>query len=301
MQSSWDVVVIGAGVAGLSAAVTVARGGLRCLCLDRMGPGGLLINLATLSDCPHLAPGSTGPDHVAALTDRALEAGVELGIGEVRALRPGEAWTVETETESFTARAVIIATGLANGRLGIDGELRFEGQGLSHCATCDGPLYAGAEVVVVGSDRWALQEALELAEVAAHVTLVTQDAALDSGEPRTARIAAQPNVTVSSARIVGIRGNEGVEAVVLEQAGKRTDLAARAVFPYIGRRPETGFAGGIVAYDEVMRIRVDENLRTGASCLFAAGDVRAGSAQSVSEAEEDGRRAGNAALQALAG
>lgn len=295
LPSSWDVIVIGAGVAGLAAATAAARGGFRCLCLDRMGPGGLLINLGPLTDCPDLPAGTTGPDHVASLTERALEAGVELGIGEVQALHPGDTWSVVTEEGGHTARAVIIATGLGNGRLGIGDVTRFEGQGLSHCAACDGPLYAGETVVVAGADRWTVQEAIELSHVAGHVTLVTAGAAAD-----TAALAGLGNVAVLPARIVALDGEDGLQTVVVEQDGQRTALPARAVFAYADRRPELGFAEGLVACDADARIRVDESLRAGASLLFAAGDVRAGAVQSVAHAEADGQRAGEAVLRALA-
>lgn len=301
MTNPFDVIVIGAGVAGLTAAATVARGGLRCLCIDRMGPGGVLINLGALVDCPDMPAGTGGPDHVASLTDEAMGAGVELAIGEVQALRPGDMWTVQTEAESFTGRAVIIATGLANGRLGVDGESDFEGQGLSHCAACDGPLYAGAEVMVAGADRWALQEAIELAELAGRTTLVTGAAALDPADLTVRHLMSLPNVEILPARIVGLRGEDGLQSVVLDQRGREAVVPVRGLFVYTHRLPETGFAGNLFERDEGLRIRVDENLRAGASLLYAAGDVRAGAVQSVAEAAADGRRAGQAVLGALAG
>src|SRR5690606_2076633 len=192
----WDVVVIGAGPAGLTAAETVARAGLRCVCIDRMGLGGVLINLGVLSDCSDLPAGTTGPDHIAVLTERAMEAGVEIAIGEVQALRAGDHWTVATEDATYTTRAVIIATGLAPGGGDIEGAARFEGQGLSHCAACDGPLYTGAPVVVTGADRWALQEAIELAEMVGEVTLATGGAVLDATDPRVRRFGELTNLTI---------------------------------------------------------------------------------------------------------
>ncbi|WP_162914698.1 NAD(P)/FAD-dependent oxidoreductase [Desertibaculum subflavum] len=301
MTTSFDAIVIGAGVAGLTAAAIVARGGLRCLCIDRMGPGGLLINLGALVDCPDLPAGTSGPDHVASLTDDAMGAGAELAIGEVQSLRPGDVWTVQTESESFTARAVIVATGLGNGRLGIDDEARFEGQGLSHCAACDGPLYAGADVMVAGADRWALQEAIELAETAGRTTVVTGTATLDTADPRIRHLTSLPNVAVLPGRILGLQGEDGLQSVVLDQGGRQAAVPVRGLFVYTDRRPATDFAGDLVTRDEGLRIRVDENQRAGASLLYAAGDVRAGAVQSVAEAAADGRRAGQAVLGALAG
>ncbi|QQS10979.1 MAG: FAD-dependent oxidoreductase [Rhodospirillales bacterium] len=299
MDQAWDVIVIGAGVAGLSAAETVARGGLRCLCIDKVGPGGVLINLAALHDCPGLAPGTTGPDLVATLTEAATDAGVEMGFGEVTSLGGGGPWTVATDDATHTARAVVVATGLAPGRLGIDDEARFEGKGLSHCAACDGPLYAGQTVVVDGSDKWALQEAVELAETSGHVTLTIGDARLDVADPRTHHVAALLNATIVPGRVVALNGADGLDSVVIERDGRRSTLEARAVFAYAGRRPDLGFAAGALAQDSTSRIAVDEDMRAGAPSLFAAGDARAGASERVAEAIADGRRAGQSVLRAL--
>ena len=301
MTAAWDVVVIGAGPAGLAAAEAVARGGLRCLCIDRMGPGGLLINLGALHDCPELPAGTSGPDHIAALTERALEAGVEIGIGEVQSLQPGAGWTVATDGETYTARAVIIATGLGPGGKEIPGAADYEGRGLSHCAACDGPLYAGAPVVVTGADRWALQEALELAEIADRVTVATGPALPHADEPRARQLAALTNVDMVVGNVVGLTGADGLETVQIDRQGQRSAIPARALFAYSERRPELGFAEGLLTLDPSLRIRVDDARQAGASFLFAAGDVRADAAQSVAAAEEDGRRAAEAALRALAG
>src|SRR5262245_57643301 len=167
---AFDVIVIGAGPAGLSAATAAARAGLKTLCLDKLAPGGTLINLTRLHD---VAEPTDGPQLASQLADAAIEACVEIGFGEVVALSGGDPWTVETaEGERHTCQAVIVATGLNKGRLGIPGEERLEGRGLSHCASCDGPLYADKPVVVAGSDGWALREAEELKAFTTDITVI---------------------------------------------------------------------------------------------------------------------------------
>jgi cation diffusion facilitator CzcD-associated flavoprotein CzcO len=158
MAQDWDVVVVGAGVAGLAAARAAAEAGARICVIDRMGPGGVLMNLPALHDMPG---NPNGMDYASALLDAAMEAGAELAVAEVTALTPG--FAISTDDEAHSAKAVVLAVGLGNGRLGLAEENNYEGQGLSHCAACDGPLYAGARVVVAGHDRWAVQEALDLA------------------------------------------------------------------------------------------------------------------------------------------
>ncbi len=280
----WDVVVIGAGPAGLAAARGVAERGLSCLCLDRLGPGGALMNLGALRHCPDLPPGATGPDLAAQLIEVATEAGAELGFAEVRALRRGDGcWVVETEEEAHTARAVVLATGLAPGRLGVPGEERFEGRGLSHCAACDGPLYRGQPVVVAGDDEWAWLEAEALAAIASAVTLVHE--APPAAPP-------PPGVLPVPGRIAALEGEAGLEAVV---TGDGRRIPARAVFVQTGRAPALTFAAGLVGCDASGHPLVDGAMRAGPAGLYAVGDLRAGSSRRLASALADGLRAAAAA------
>jgi len=203
--ASFDVIVVGAGPAGLTAATGAARAGLKALCLDKLAPGGALINLAELHDVPSYEGGhADGPQIASQLTDEATEAGVELGFGEVVKLTGSGPWTVETaDGEQHTGRAVVIATGLSKGTLGLPEESEYDGRGLSHCASCDGPLYAGRPVVVAGTEGWAPREAAELQVVAGDVTVIGKPAAsLPDG------------VHHLDGRIVALEGADGLESVV---------------------------------------------------------------------------------------
>jgi thioredoxin reductase (NADPH) len=275
MAREWDVVVVGAGVAGLAAAKAAAEAGASVIVIDRMGPGGVLMNLPEL----HGVAGSpAGMDYASTLLDQAMALGAELAIAEVIGLEPG--FTITTDDEPHAAKAVVLAVGLGNGRLGIEGEEAYEGQGLSHCAACDGPLYANQRVVVTGHDRWAVQDALDLAVTAEHVTLVTQD-----GEPdeQAAILGTRPNAAIWHGRVAALTGKEGLESVTVEQNGQASQLPARAIFVQSGRRAPLGFAG---------------DLRTPG--LFLAGDCRPGAEETVAAAEADGARAGAAAAAAFA-
>lgn len=286
MSSSFDVIVVGAGPAGLSAATGAARAGLKALCIDKLAPGGALINLAEL----HEVEGhEDGPQVASRLTDEATEAGVELGFGEVVKLSGAGPWTVETaDGERHTGRAVVIATGLAKGTLGLPEESRFEGLGLSHCASCDGPLYAGRPVVVAGTDGWAPREAAELQVVAGDVTIVGKPAAsLPDG------------VHHLDGRIVALEGGDGIESVVVETGGARKSIPASAVFVYVGQAPAAEFVAETLARDATGHIVVDDGGRTSAVTVFAVGDVRAGARHYLADAIADGQRAGKAVVQAL--
>lgn len=286
MSTSFDVIVVGAGPAGLTAATGAARAGLKALCLDKLAPGGALINLAELHD---VEGHEDGPQIAARLTDEATEAGVELGFGEVVKLSGSGPWTVETaDGERHTGRAVVIATGLAKGTLGLPEESRFEGLGLSHCASCDGPLYAGRPVVVAGTEGWAPREAAELQVVAGDVTVIGKPgASLPDG------------VHHLHGRIVALEGSDGIEAVVVESGGARKTIPASAVFVYIGQSPAAEFLAETLARDATGHIVVDERGRTSAPTAFAVGDVRTGARHYLADAIADGQRAGQAVVRAL--
>jgi thioredoxin reductase (NADPH) len=284
---SFDVVVVGAGPAGLAAATEVARAGLKALCLDKLAPGGALINLTALHDYKE---GADGPQVASQLTDDATAAGVEIGFGEVVRLSGGGPWTVETaEGEHHTGRAVVIATGLGKGRLGLPGEDHYEGRGLSHCASCDGPLYAGLPVIVAGSAGWAPHEARELQAFASEVTVIdTVVAKLPDG------------VRHLDGRIVALAGSDGLQSVVVESGGGRKTVPTSAVFVYVGQSPAAEFAPDSLARDATGHIVVDEEGRTSAATAFAAGDVRAGARHYLADAIADGQRAAQAVVAALA-
>jgi thioredoxin reductase (NADPH) len=285
--SSFDVIVIGAGPAGLTAATGVARAGLKALCLDKLAPGGALINLGTLHDFETAAD---GPTMASQLTDAATEAGVEIGFGEIVRLAGSGPWTAETaEGERHTGRAVVIATGLGKGRLGVPGEDQYDGRGLSHCAICDGPLYAGQPVIVAGAGGWAPHEAEELKAFASEVTVVdTVAAKLPDG------------VHHADGRIVALEGSDGLQSVVIESGGTRKTVPTSAVFVYVGQSPAAEFVPDSLARDAAGHIVVDEGGRTSAATVFAAGDVRAGARHYLADAIADGQRAAQAVVTALA-
>jgi thioredoxin reductase (NADPH) len=210
---SWDVAVVGAGIAGLTAARVAAERGLRVCAWDALSPGGRLVNIGEVVGYPGVT--TTGPDLMAALLDEAMTAGVEIAYGEVTAVQPG--FTVVAD-EQAQARSVVVATGLTDGALDVPGD--WTGRGVATCATCDGPLHAGKPVVVVG-DGWAVQEARELRAFASHVTLVTsEDVEIEGVEVRAGTVAA-------------VHGDAAVSGVTLSDG---TELEAGGVFVYSGTR-----------------------------------------------------------------
>jgi thioredoxin reductase len=273
---AYDLIVIGAGPAGLTAATVAARAGLKALCLDKLAPGGALINLGELHG---FEESSDGPQIASRLTDEATEAGVEIGFGEVVKLSGNGSWTIETaEGEIHTGRAVVIATGLDKGRLGLAEEDRFEGRGLSHCACCDGPLYAGQPVIVAGASQWAPYEAAELKAVASEVTMI--DTGTATPPEGVARL---------DGRIVALQGAEGLQAVVIESGGTRKTVPTSAVFVYAGQSPAAEFVPESLARDATGHIVVEKGVARRRHGVRRDGV--GGRAANLADAIADGQRA----------
>jgi thioredoxin reductase (NADPH) len=223
------------------------------------------------------------------MTDDAVVAGVEIGFGEVTALSGSGPWTVETaDGEKHTARAIVVATGLNKGRLGVPNEDDYEGRGISHCAHCDAPLYAGLPVIVAGAGGWADHEARELVGVASEITMV--DAAAGSGLAEVSHL---------QGRIVGLEGSDGLQSVTVESGGQRKNIPASAVFVYVDQRPAAECLPPSVARDASGHVVVDAEGRTSIPTLFAAGDVRAGARYYLSDAIADGQRVAQSVVAIL--
>lgn len=283
---SHDVIVIGAGPAGLTTATEAARAGLKAFCLDKLAPGGELVNLGELHDFEEMF---NGTDMAARLTDDAVVAGVEIGFGEVTSIAGNGPFTIETaDGERHEGRAIVVATGLNKGKLGVPNEENYEGRGLSHCAICDGPLYAGQPVIVAGATGWAPYEAAALVGIASDVTLLgTPDGSVADG------------IKTRPGRIVGLAGDNGLESVTIENDGARNDVSANAVFVYVGQSPAAEFVPDSLARDATRHIVVDEQGRTSMPLIFAVGDVRAGARHYIADAIADGQKVAKAIVAAL--
>ena len=283
---TYDVIVIGAGPAGLTTATDAARAGLKVFCLDKLAPGGALINLGELHDIEET---SNGPDFASRLTDDATVAGVELGFGEVSGVTGTGPFEIETtDDETYTARAIVVATGLNKGKLGLPNEEEYEGRGISHCAHCDAPLFAGLPVIVAGAGGWADLEAKELVGVASEITVI-------DARPGDALA----DIQRLEGRIVGLEGSNGLDSVIVETAGQRKTIPTSAVFVYVGQSPAAEFLSDSLARDASGHIVVDAEGRTSMPTVFAVGDVRAGARYYLSDAIADGQRAAQSVVSAL--
>lgn len=300
MTRHLDAVVIGAGPAGLTAARVIASSGLSCLLIDKMGPGGQLMNMGEVHEYPAIAPGTTGPDLLSTLLDEAMTSGAELAVDEVTGIDGGTPWRISAAEAPVTATAVIVATGLGAGTTGLDEEPLYEGRGLSHCAICDGPLHVGKRVAVAGAGDWAAQEAIDLAQMAAHVTLVSGDTSgrtLASVTPeRQAKLATLRNLRTVQGRVAALAGIDGLDAVVVATSGASLRIDASGLFVFSDRKPQTDFLGARLATTLSGHIEAGPDQHASAAGIFACGDV-ASPAERIVMAIADGEKAGQNAVR----
>ncbi|MGY1723469.1 FAD-dependent oxidoreductase [Blastococcus sp. SYSU DS0533] len=298
MSTDWDVAVVGAGAAGLTAARVAAGAGLRVVAYDRMAPGGQLVNLTSVHDHPRPGEVVESAAVLSRLVAEAEAAGVTMAFAEVTRVRPGTPARLETSEGAVTAGAVVVATGLGPGRLGLPGEEQLVGRGISTCAGCDGPLFRGRAVAVVGDDEWTAEEALEVAEVAsAVILLVPGEPRWDAGRAR--RLAAAERVEVlTGVRVTALRGEGVLAGVVVATPGGSREFAVDGLFPYVGRRGPGGLVEEVPA-DAAGRLPADGVRATAGTVVLVAGDARSGAVQSVAAAVDDGAAAGEAAVAAL--
>ena len=304
-MSDLDLVVIGAGVAGLTAAIFAARHGLKVAVVERMAPGGQIVNADVIENFPGFPSGIGGHELGPLIAEHAEAAGAELALDAVEAIElAGHDRIVRGAAATWRARAVILAAGSTPRALGIPGEERLRGKGVSHCATCDGPLFAAQDVGVIGGGDSALDEALVLARHAARVMVFHRGANLDAQRALQDRAAATCNIEIClGASVEEILGQAAVTGVRLRTAGapaSRT-LDLRGIFIQVGLEPNTQFLRGMLKLDPMGHIETDIMLRTSVEGIFAAGDIRAHSVAQLAAAAGDGATAALAAFRYLKG
>jgi len=288
-----DILILGAGCAGLAAGLYGARAGKHAVILERQIPGGQAALTAQIENYPGL-PTVDGVTLTRCMAEQAISAGARIVTAKVEAVEPERRW-VRTDGGEYTAGALIIATGAEPRKLGIPGEERFFGRGVSYCATCDGFAYRGREVLVVGGGNSACEEALHLAGIASRVRLLVRrelrcDAAIRS------QLEQRQNIEVLlHTELAEIQGGERIESVVLRdnQTGQQRQLPAQGwgVFIFIGYRPASELFAGKLDMDEQGWVLTDNALATSAAGVFAAGDVRRKELRQIVTAAADGAEA----------
>ncbi len=301
----YDIAIIGAGGAGLTAALYGARARRRTVVFERLITGGQIATTELVENYPGFTEGINGTDFVMNLVAQVERFGAELRYEDVQTITPrqGEPFLVETSEGAYEAHAVIATAGADYNKLGVPGESEFIGRGVSYCATCDAAFFQGEEVVVVGGGDAAFDEALFTTRYASKVWLVHRRETFRASALLQERVFANSKITVVRNCVVEeITGGEMVEAAELRdvQTGETCTLPVGAVFIFIGQTPNSHLLKGLVEMDEGGHAKVDLRMQTKVPGLFVAGDLRTEAARQLVSACGDGATASLAAEAYLA-
>lgn len=290
-QKVYDVVIAGAGPAGMTAAVYTARANMSTLMLERGMPGGQMANTEDIENYPGFES-ILGPDLSNKMFEHAKKFGAEYAYGDITGIVDGFPYkTVKAGNKEYLAKSVIIATGAEHRELGVPGEREFSGRGVSYCAVCDGAFFRGKELVVVGGGDSAVEEAIFLTRFATKVTIVHRRDQFRAQKIIQNRAFDNPKIEVIWNTVVKeIKGETKVGSVLLEnmQTGEQRDFPCEGVFIYVGMDPLTKPFEGLGITNQEGYIVTDEKMKTKLPGIFAAGDVREKLLRQVVTATGDG-------------
>ena len=294
----YDLIIVGGGPTGLTASIYSAREGLDTLIIEQSGIGGQAGSTELIENYPGFPQGVGGAELADQFRAHSERFGVEiLAAQSINGLEPmGDYRIVKTESgDEYTAKSVLLATGTRYRRLGVPGEEDLIGAGIHFCATCDGPLYKGKEMLVVGGGNSGVEEGLFLTKFATKVTILEAGDRLRASHLLQEKAASKaPKVEIKLRHTVQeFRGNGSLSSVVVKdlETGTVEEMSPGAVFIFIGLDPNTGFLQGTVDLDERGFIKTSPTMETNIGGVFAAGDVRSGSTKQVASACGEGATA----------
>lgn len=303
MENIYDVIVVGGGPAGCTAALYAARAGLSVLLLEKLTPGGQMAEAAWIENDPGYPEGIDGLTLGQRMAQAARQAGAEWITGEVLSAEPeGREKTLRTTAGSFSGRTLILAMGAGHRRLGLAGEEALTGRGVAYCAACDAPFYRGKTVAVVGGGSSAAADALLLSRIAARVILIHRRDTLRAEKASQEALFGVKNVTFRwNTAVTALLGSQRLTGLRLRDTdtGAETELPVDGLFVSVGRAPATEFLRGRMTLEEKGYLPADESTETGLPGVFAAGDVRAKPLRQIVTAQSDGATAAHAAAQYL--
>ena len=288
-----DIVIIGAGMAGISAAVYLKRANANFVLLEGNFVGGMLNQLKSVQNYPAME-NTTGSDILIALVDQLRFNEIPVTYGNVQTiLKEEHGFEVVTDVESYETKAVIVATGVAVSNNSIPGEEKFAGQGVSYCATCDGNFFKGTDIAVVGNNNIALEEAIYLANLAGKVYFICPDEELEGDSKLVEKISEYKNIEfIFSAKVQEIVGDDfGVTGIKVSN----NLIPVAGVFPYVGKKSTSQVLNNLKPDKQGIFLKVNEEMKTNIPGLFAAGDIVSKKLKQLITAAGDGAAAATSA------
>ena len=298
-----DVIIIGAGTAGMTAAIYAAREGLDTLILEKKVYGGQIINSLKIENYPGFKEIS-GYEFATALYEQAVASGAKLSFEETVSVDKNEAsntFTVKTTANIYETRAVIIATGAEHRKLGVAKEDEMVGKGISYCATCDGAFFRGKDTAVVGGGNTALQDAIFLSDYCSKVYLIHRRDSYRGEERYVKQLEEKKNVElVKNAVVTGISGTDMLEEITVKfHDGTEKKIPVEGLFVAVGQMPDTKQFANVVQLDEGGYIIAGEDCKTNTEGVFVAGDCRTKDVRQLTTAASDGAVAALSAIHYL--
>ena len=296
---TYDMVVIGAGIAGLTAAIYGRRANKKVLVLESRTYGGQIVSTKSIENYP-AAMGISGFEFATKIYEQAVSLGVEIKFENVMQVIDGTEKQIKTNQNVYLAKTVVIATGSKNRTMGLANEEKLIGKGISYCATCDGAFFKNKIVAVVGGGNTALGDALYLSDLAQKVYMIHRREQFSGEAALVEQLQARSNVEIiPNAQVVELWGEKQLTGVKISQNGVEKQLIVDGLFVAVGRVPENEKFANLVELDQHGYIIADESCQTGTAGIFVAGDCRTKTVRQLVTAAGDGAVAATNAIKYL--
>ena len=304
METDYDVVILGAGAAGLSAGLYTTRAMLKTVMLEQLGPGGQLLVTDEIENYPGFPDCIKGQELAMRMEQQTTKFGAETEYTEVVDIENIDqpVKTVKTDDRDFTTKAIIIATGGSHNKLGVSGEDALAGRGVSYCAVCDGNFFRGQDVVVVGGGDAAMDEGQYLSGIVNSVTFIHRRDELRAAKVLQERAFANDKIKFLWSTVVEeFRGDQALDRALVKdlKTEKTYEYPMAAAFIYVGFHPNTEYLSGLLELDSGGHVCTDIHMRTAVPGVYACGDARAESTRQLGSAVGDGITAALAAFHDL--